>query len=395
MTDLAAADFIAGFFAPWIIYAVILALHLVLPARNVEGYVNDPETGRPLRYRLNGLPVLVVLVLLWVVLSRTGVFAWDWLWTHRWPGLIGSAVLGVLFSIAIVLGAPRTGRSFLADFYFGRRENPQFFRRRTGRGAGRRAGGGGSGRRAADGAGRQAAAGVDAKMFLYLIGATMLALNLLSFTAHHVLTFGSAASPGVGLYCALFMWFVIDYLVFERVHLYTYDIFAERVGFKLGWGCFTFYPYFYAIGLWGVAGKPDPGISSWLLAVSALIFFAGWGLSRGANMQKYIFKRQPERIFLGFMKPGVLSDGKNALLSGGFWGVSRHVNYLGEILMAVGLTLALGYPGYWVPWLYPLYYIVLFLARERADERRCAQKYGELWAEYERRVPKRIIPWVY
>ena len=62
-------DFAAGFFAPWIIYAVILALHLVLPARKVDGYVNDPATGRPLRYRLNGPLVLVAMVLLWVILS--------------------------------------------------------------------------------------------------------------------------------------------------------------------------------------------------------------------------------------------------------------------------------------------------------------------------------------
>jgi delta14-sterol reductase len=266
----------------------------------------------------------------------------------------------------VVLPAPHTGRSLLADFYFGRRENPQFFGRR-----------------------------VDVKMFLYLIGATMLALNILSFTAHHVLVFGSAASSGVGLYCALFFWFIIDYLVFERVHLYTYDIFAERVGFKLGWGCFTFYPYFYAVGLWAVADKPDPGTSTWLLAIYAVVFFVGWSISRGANMQKFTFKRQPGRVFLGFMKPNVLTDGKNALLSSGFWSVSRHLNYLGEILMAVGLTLVLGYPGVWVAWLYPLYYVALLFTRERADERRCAAKYGELWTEYERRVPRRIIPWVY
>ena len=127
----------------------------------------------------------------------------------------------------------------------------------------------------------------------------------------------------------------------------------------------------------------------------AIVFFAGWTLSRGANMQKYYFKTEPERAFLGFMKPKTLSDGKNALLCSGFWAVSRHVNYLGEILMATGLTLALGRPGLWVVWLYPLYYVALLVPRERADERRCAAKYGALWTEYERRVPRRIIPWLY
>ena len=32
--------FVAGFFAPWIIYAFMLLLHLVLPARKVDGYVH-------------------------------------------------------------------------------------------------------------------------------------------------------------------------------------------------------------------------------------------------------------------------------------------------------------------------------------------------------------------
>lgn len=360
------SDFFSGFFAPWIVYLLILALHLILPARKVAGYVRDPLANRPLEYRLNGPLVLVVLVVLWAVLGRTHVVTWDWLYVHRWSGLAGSCVLGLAVSLVMVLRAPDARRSFLADLYLGRWENRQFLHAR-----------------------------VDAKMFLYLVGAAMLALNLLSFLAHHVLVYGRDLSPGVIIYCCLFFWFIIDYLVFENVHLYTYDIFAERVGFKLIWGCFTFYPYFYAVGLWVAAGRPDPGASPLLYVLSGMVFFAGWSLSRGANMQKYYFKTAPERAFLGFMEPRVFSDGENALLASGFWGVSRHVNYLGEILMAVGLTLALGRPGLWVAWLYPLYYVALLVPRERADERRCSEKYGDLWAEYVGRVPRRIIPWVY
>jgi delta14-sterol reductase len=112
-------------------------------------------------------------------------------------------------------------------------------------------------------------------------------------------------------------------------------------------------------------------------------------------MQKFLFKTAPERALLGIMKPQTLSDGEHALLCGGFWGVARHINYLGEILMAAGLTLVLGRPALWAAWLYPLYYVALLLPRERADERRCAAKYGPLWTEYVRRVPRRIIPGLY
>ena len=360
------SNFAAGFFAPWMIYAVMLVLHAALPARRVTGYVADESTGKTLHYRLNGILVLFAVVVLWVVLGVTDVLAWDWLYTHRWSGLIGSCVLGVILSLALVLLAPATGRRLLADLYFGRWLNRQFFGGR-----------------------------VDAKMFLYLIGAAMLGLNVLAFTAHHVLEFPGAYSPGVVIYCALFLWFVTEYLFFERVHLYTYDIFAERVGFKLGWGCVTFYPYFYPIGLWAVADRPDPGTPWWGLLIFTLLFFFGWIFTRGANLQKYWFKTRPGRAFLGFMEPEVLSDGNNALLCSGFWRVARHVNYLGEIVQAVALTLVLGHPGAWAAWLYPLYYAALFLSRERADERRCASKYGDLWTEYKARVPRRIVPWVY
>lgn len=366
MTDLSAGGFVSGFFAPWIIYAVMLALHLLFPARRVAGYVRGERSGELLHYRLNGLLVFAVSAVVWAALGVTGALEWDWLYVHRWPGLIGSAVLGVLLSAAALGTGPATGRSFAADFYFGRSLNLQFLGGR-----------------------------VDAKMFLYMVGAAMLGLNLLSFTAHHVLESEPGFSPGVVLYSALFLWFVTEYLFFERVHLYTYDIFAERVGFKLVWGCFTFYPYFYLVGLWVAADLPDPGTPWWLLVVFAAVFFAGWSIARGANMQKYYFKTRPDHVFLGFIEPEVLTDGANKLLCSGFWSITRHINYLGEILMALGLTLALGYPGRWVAWLYPLYYVALLFPREWADERRCAAKYGELWTQYKRRVPRRIIPWLY
>ena len=54
-----------------------------------------------------------------------------------------------------------------------------------------------------------------------------------------------------------------------------------------------------------------------------------------------------------------------------------------------------GAPLAWEPWLYPLYYVALLFPRQAADDARCAQRYGPLWATYVQRVPWRIIPWVY
>jgi protein-S-isoprenylcysteine O-methyltransferase Ste14 len=342
------------FLWPVIFYAGIFTLHAALPARVVDGYVLGAD-GKPLRYRLNGLLVFFVSISLWAAACRGGLLAWDALYLHRVELLASACVLGLLFTGVVVFTAPPTP-SFFRGVFLGRVEQPRWLGDR-----------------------------VDLKMFLYLLGATMLELNLLSFAAHHALTF-SQLSPGVLLYVALFSFFLVEYLFFERVHLYTWDFVAEGVGFKLGWGCFVFYPFFYGIGLWTTAHLPGSGWPLWALGLIALLFFLGWSFARGANLQKYAFKRDPSRA------PDAIG-GK--ILASGFWGLSRHINYLGEVLMATALTLALGHPEVVWPWLYPLYYVLMLSARQRDDDKRCAAKYGALWEEYCRRVPWRIVPYVY
>ena len=357
---------IAEFFAPIFVYALVTCLHLIVPAQTVDGYVIDPATQKPYRYRLNGLAVYALTIAIWALICWQGWLAWDFFWTTRWEGLVGACTFGLIFTLAIVLSAPSTGKSLAADLFLGRLPNPQWLGGR-----------------------------IDAKMWLYLIGATMLGLNIYSFAMHHYLTFPEDPSPGIALYVALFSFFLSEYLFFERVHLYTYDFFAERVGFKLGWGCLLFYPYFYGVGLWATASQSNPHTPTAMLIAAAVLFFLGWSLARGANMQKYFFKRDPSAKFLGLITPQALTNGDHKLLVNGFWGAARHVNYLGEILMAIGLTLALGFPTHLTPWLYPLYYVALLVPRQIDDDQRCAQKYGALWNEYTKRVPSRIVPGIY
>lgn len=123
----------------------------------------------------------------------------------------------------------------------------------------------------------------------------------------------------------------------------------------------------------------------------------------------------------------------------GWWGVVRHPNYLGDIIMALAWSLPCGeWPGqghsvagrgwdepggipeqsgsrvqtpapawhyqllpaltgvsHLLPYFYLLYFIALLLHREARDELQCLQKYGLAWREYCRRVPYRIVPYVY
>lgn len=349
-----------------VLFLIVLVLNAVVPGRWVDGYVLNTATQKPLRYHLNGLRVFALSIALWVAACFFGLIRWNEFYLHRWDMAISACVTGLLFSAAIVFAAkPVPGSNVFADFYLGRLDNPQW----------------------KDGL-------IDAKMYLYLIGATLLELNVLSFAAHHVLVNRADPSPGVFLYVGLFTFFLTEYLNFEEVHLYTYDFMAEKMGFKLGWGCLVFYPFFYGVGLWSLAERPNPHTPWPLLVVIAVLFFTGWAFARGANMQKFYFKKDRTKRFLG-LDPRTITDGNRFVLAGGFWGLSRHINYLGELLMSSAIALSLGYPGAWEPWLYPLYYVALLLPRQFQDDKRCAEKYGPLWAEYVKRVPYRIIPFIY
>jgi protein-S-isoprenylcysteine O-methyltransferase Ste14 len=353
-----------GLVTPLIAYAVITLLHVAIPAKRRTGYVKSDVTGEVLKYRTNGRFALLASILIWFLLGYFHLVPYAWLYETRWWGVIGAVVIGLAFSLFIVLRYPSTGKQFAADLWFGRSKDVQI----------------------SDGF-------VDAKVWLYLVGAVLLQLNVLSFAAFHLQNV-KPINPGFLLGCAMLTWFCFEYLIFERVHLWTYDFIAERVGFKLGFGCLAFYPYFYSVALWFTADLPNPHLPVWLTILFCVLFLCGWVLTRGSNMQKWLFKIAPERKFL-WITPEVLTDGKQSLLVNGFWGGSRHINYLGEIIQAVAIALAAGYFGVWEVWLYPIYYIALFISRQADDDKVCQAKYGALWDEYTAKVKYRIVPRVY
>lgn len=82
------------------------------------------------------------------------------------------------------------------------------------------------------------------------------------------------------------------------------------------------------------------------------------------------------------------------LLAGGWWGLARHINYLGDWLLSLAMCLPTGFATP-VTYFYPIYFAVLLAHRERRDDHKCAAKYGKHWEEYTRRVPYRIVPGVY
>ena len=368
--ELSGTEAIAGFFTPLIVFAALFAAQTVLPGRRVPGYVVDPATGEPRRYRLNGILVFALALAVWAF-ELTGMPR-DWFYRSSVHAVAGGTVFATIFTLIAVYSQPRRKKANLVlELWEGRVRELSFFGDRF-----------------------------DIKMYFYVVGGTMFSLNALSGAVYHYQRFGADSNPGVFLYAALVTFYILDYFVFERVQLYTYDLIHEGLGFKLFWGGLIVYGWLFVLPLWGMAAYPDPGFSPawtnvWLIGTTALFLF-GWGISRGANLQKYTFKRWPDRRFLGLVEPRYIEAGERRILCSGLWGAARHFNYMGEGFLALSIALAFGYPGNPWAWTYFAFIVSLFLCRQIEDDRLCAEKYGpEKWAEYRARVKYRIFPGVY
>ena len=368
--ELSRTEAIAGFFTPLAVFAAFLLAQVILPARRVPGYVIDDKTGQPRKYRLNGLLVYVIALLVWWF-ELTGMPR-DWFFRSTIYAVAGGTLFAGVFAAIAVFSQPRGGdKNPIAEFWTGRARELSLFKDRF-----------------------------DIKMYFYVVGGTMLALNALSGAAYHHDRFGDAANPGIYLYAGFFTFYVLDYFIFERVQLYTYDLIHERLGFMLFWGGLIVYGWLFILPLWGMAAHPDPGFSTawtyvWLIGTASL-FLLGWSISRGANLQKYTFKRWPDRKFLGLIEPKYIEVGERKILYSGLWGVARHFNYMGEGFLSLSIALVFGHFGNPWAWTYFVFIVTLFTFRQRDDDRHCAEKYGaEKWAEYKSRVKYRIFPGVY
>ncbi len=368
--ELSRAEAIAGFFTPLVIFAVFFLAQLILPGKRVPGYVINPQTGKPRNYRLNGLVVFAVALIVWAF-ELTGMPR-EWFYRSTIYAVVGGTVFTTIFAIIAVFSQPQGKiKNPLLALWDGRAQEISFFNERF-----------------------------DIKMYFYVVGGTMLALNALSGAAYNYEIFGENYNPGVFLYAAFYTYYILDYFIFERVQLYTYDLIHEGIGFKMFWGGLVIYGWLFILPLWGMAVYPSPGFSSgwtyfWLIGTTALFLF-GWGISRGANMQKYTFKRWPDRKFLGIFEPEYIQAGDRKILCSGFWGAARHFNYLGEGFLGLSIALAFGYFTNPWAWTYFVFVVTFFTFRQRFDDVYCAEKYGaEKWAEYQARVKYRILPGIY
>jgi 7-dehydrocholesterol reductase len=86
---------------------------------------------------------------------------------------------------------------------------------------------------------------------------------------------------------------------------------------------------------------------------------------------------------------------KSALLTSGYWGKARHLNYTFELICCLTCCVTAGFGQSWfLPLLYFYFIAALIPHRILRDEEKCRKKYGQFWDVYCKKVPYRLIPHV-
>ncbi|KAI7886424.1 ERG4/ERG24 ergosterol biosynthesis protein [Lichtheimia hyalospora FSU 10163] len=191
------------------------------------------------------------------------------------------------------------------------------------------------------------------------------------------------------LVLAFHTFYVADALWNEEAVLTTMDITTDGFGFMLAFGLYTWVPMNYTLQARYLVDFPRD-MSYYEVAAVLALNGLGYFIFRSANSQKNAFRTNPDGDRVKHLKYLKTERGTKLIISS-WWGMSRHINYLGDWLMALSWSLPCGF-GSVIPYFYPIYFAVLLLHRERRDDHQCRIKYGKDWDKYCSIVKSRIIP---
>jgi protein-S-isoprenylcysteine O-methyltransferase Ste14 len=352
------------FYAVW--FLAQAALQVWMPGRTVRG-MPLPD-GQRLEYRMNGM--LTFLLTLGVI---SGGVALDWLdatllYDQMGPLLTVINIFTFAFACFLYFWGLRgadwerpTGRP-LYDYFMGTALNPRI-------------------------------GSLDLKLFCEARpGMIFWMLMNLSIAAKQYELLGTVTTPML-LVVGFQSFYLVDYFIHEEAVLTTWDIKHEKFGWMLCWGDLVWLPFTYTLQAQYLVTHPH-ALPLWGIAAIVALNLVGYTIFRGANSQKHRFRSDPEQP-VWEPAPRYIQTAKGTrLLTSGWWGLSRHMNYFGDLMIALSWCLPALF-GNVLPYFHMLYFTILLVHRERRDDAMCLAKYGEDWQRYRTQVPWRIVPGVY
>ncbi len=167
------------------------------------------------------------------------------------------------------------------------------------------------------------------------------------------------------------------------------DITTDGFGFMLAFGDLTWVPFTYSLQA-RLLVDHDPHLSAGALGAIAALNLLGYAIFRGANSQKDAFRRDPDDPSVAHLQFLPTKRGTR-LLTSGWWGMARKINYTGDWLMGLAWCLTCGATSP-VAYFYATYFAVLLVHRAARDDQMCAAKYGDDWKKYKAKVPACFVP---
>lgn len=218
--------------------------------------------------------------------------------------------------------------------------------------------------------------------------------------------------------------YILDSWWNEAAILTTMDITTDGFGMMLAFGDLVWVPFVYTLQTRYLSVHPRSLGPAGLAAMASLIGL-GFYIFRSANSEKNAFRTNPKDPRVSHLRFIKTKTGSK-LLTTGWWGVARHVNYLGDWIQSWPYSLPTGLAGYqvlaapsgaegahvmrdgrevvpggakgWgilVTYFYVVYFAVLLVHREQRDDDKCRRKYGDDWERYKKIVRWRIVPGLY
>ncbi|KIP08980.1 hypothetical protein PHLGIDRAFT_68417 [Phlebiopsis gigantea 11061_1 CR5-6] len=349
----------------WYVYCV--ACWLLLPGDWVEG--TTIRDGTKKKYKINAFSTFLFTMGItagWIM--RFGPQSFTFIY-EKWVGLMtASLIMSVLQGLycyalsyygekVLALGG-NSGNPFY-DFFIGRELNPSI-------------------------------GSFDIKSFNELRpGLILWALIDISMACEQSVRRGGSVTDSMWLVLAFQLLYVADGLYNEPAIFTTMDITTDGFGFMLAVGDLAWVPFVYSLQPRYLVFK-QVELGPVYTALIVLVNFTGYYIFRDANGEKNDFRNGKNPKNLKFME----TQRGTKLLTSGWWGLCRHPNYLGDLLMALAWSLPTGFETP-VTYFYVSYFLVLLMHRQYRDDENCEKKYGEDWDKYKQLVPYRIFPRIY
>lgn len=376
-----------GFIFGWLGFQILLAcipdfLHLLFKSYRggvLQGSVTP--AGNQLPYNINGLQAWVISHIAFI----SGTFYFEWFQPSiifdNWGSIfIMANAIGWTLAFFVYLKAFRfpsfkNDRKFsenrLYDFYMGIELNPRV-------------------------------GPIDLKLFFNgRPGIVAWTLINLSFAAAQYNLHG-AVSNSMLLVNFLQALYVLYFFWKEAWYIRTIDIHHDHFGWMLAWGDSVWLPFMYTLQALFLVFHPVELSTGYALFVLSLGLVGFW-IFVSANNQKDQFRLNQGKMLIWGQPAEAISceyttrDGKkrqSSLLTSGWWGIGRHMNYTGDLILSLAYSLACG-TEYLFPYFYFVFMTILLVHRCLRDEHRCLHKYGKSWEAYCAHTPYRLIPKVF